>query len=74
MLLVGFTQKAQTFTRNVGSIVFLDVPVLFVDNGIIGQRLDGFVPSRMNGFIFRRSYRKQFRQTHFKTGSNVCIL
>ena len=74
MLLVGFAQKAHTITRNVGRIVFLDVPVLFVDNGIIRQSLDGFVPCGMNGFIFRRSHCEQFWQTHFKTGRNVCIL
>ena len=64
----------RTITRNVGRIVFLDVPVLFMDNCIIGQRLDCFVPSGMNGFIFRRSHRKEFRQTYFKTSGNVCIL
>jgi hypothetical protein len=52
---------------------FFDVPILFVNDRKIRQGFDRLVPGGMNGFVFRRSYREQFRQTHFKAGGNVRI-
>ena len=61
MALVGFSQKALVFLCQIGSVVFLDVPILFVDDRKIRQRLNCLMPGGVNSFIFRRSYGKQFR-------------
>ncbi|SJN44438.1 hypothetical protein FM120_15595 [Sphingobacterium faecium PCAi_F2.5] len=73
MALVGFSQKTLVFLCQIGSIAFFDVPILFVDDRKIRQGLDSLMPGGVNSFVFRRCYRKQFRQTNLKAGGNVRI-
>ena len=55
-------------------VVFLDEPVLLVHDRIIGKHLHGLYPGTVNGFIFRRRHRVQFRQLDLEGYRNVRIL
>ena len=55
-------------------VVFLDEPVLLVHDRIIGKHLHGLYPGTVNGFVFRRRHRVQFRQLDLEGYRNVRIL
>ena len=55
-------------------VVFLDEPVLLVHDRIIWKHLHGLYPGTVNGFIFRRRHRVQFRQLDLEGYRNVRIL
>jgi len=73
MALIGFCQKTLVILCQIGRIAFFDVPILFVNDRKIRQGFDSLVPGGVNSFVFRRSYREQFRQAYFKAGGNVRI-
>ena len=55
-------------------IAFLDEPVLLVDDGIVGQHLDGLAPAAVYGLVFRTRHSVEFRQLHLVGDREVGIL
>ena len=51
MLLIGLCKKTLVVLCNIRRITFLDVPILFVDNGIVRQGLDSLMPCRVYGIV-----------------------
>ena len=54
-------------------VLFLDEPVLLVDDGIVGQHLDGLAPAAVYGLVFRTCHSVEFRQLHLVGDREVGI-
>ena len=55
-------------------VLLLDEPVLLVDDGIVGQHLDGLAPAAVYGLVFRTRHSVEFRQLHLVGDREVGIL
>ena len=67
-------KETQSAIGEFSLIVFLNEPVLLMDDAIIGQYLDCLVPSQVHRLVFGRGDGEEFGQFHTESNRNVCIL
>jgi hypothetical protein len=70
----GTGQKTDVIPPHIGHIVFLDKPILLMYDTVIGQYFDCLCPCRVDSFIFRARYGKEFGQFHVETHRYIGIL
>ncbi len=67
-------QKTHVIFVQLWLVLLLDEPVLLVDDGIVGQHLDGLAPAAVYGLVFRTRHGVEFRQLHLVGYREVGIL
>ena len=67
-------KETQTAASELALIVFLNKPVLFMHDAVIGQHLDGLVPCRVHRLVFCGGDGKEFGQFHAESHRDVRIL
>ena len=71
MLFVRMREKTQVLTLQFRFVLFLDKPVLFVDNGILWQYFDSLMPKWVEYLIVLTRNGKELWELYLKADADV---